>query len=89
MTAYILTGLRLKAPDDVKRVFQGQSIAMRESEEERVQELHRMILRLGRVRFGPMDETVRDQIEAIRDLKTLEDLLERLVVVSNWAELLA
>ena len=25
-----------------------------------------------------MDETVRDQIEAIRDLKTLEDLLERL-----------
>ena len=62
---------------------------MRESEEERVQELHRTILRLGRLRFGPMDETVRDQIEAIRDLKTLEDLLERLLVVSNWAELLA
>jgi hypothetical protein len=52
MTAYILTGLRLKAPDDAKRVFQGESIA-------------------------------------IRDLETLEELLERLVVVSSWAELLA
>ena len=66
-----------------------QAILEEGREEGRVEELHRMILRLGRVRFGDADEAVRHQIEAIRDLKTLEDLLERLVVVSNWAELLA
>jgi len=32
---------------------------------------------------------LRHQIEAIGDLGTLEDLSERLVLVSNWAELLA
>ena len=52
-------------------------------------ELHRMILRQGRLRFGEADETVRHQIEAIRDIVVLEDLSERLVFVSNWAELLA
>ena len=52
-------------------------------------ELHRMILRQGRLRFGEADETVRHQIEALRDIVVLEDLIERLVVVSNWAELLA
>jgi predicted transposase YdaD len=94
--AYILTGLRVKSPDDVKQLYQGASIAMRESltyqailEEGRVDELHRMILRLGRVRFGEVDETVRHQIEAIGDIETLEDLSERLVLVSSWAELLA
>jgi hypothetical protein len=98
--AYILTGLRLKAPDDVRQLFRGVSIAMRESvtyraileegrEEGRVEERHRMSLRLGRVRFGEADEAVRHQIEAIRDIVVLEDLSERPVVVSNWAELLA
>ena len=57
-------------------------------EEGRVEELHRMILRQGRVRFGEVDETVRHQIEAIGDIETLEDLSERLVLVSSWAELL-
>jgi predicted transposase YdaD len=98
--AYILTGLRLKAPDDVKQLFRGVSIAMRESvtyqaileegrEEGRIEELHRTILRLGRVRFGEADETIRQQIEAIRDLQALEELSVRLVTVSSWAELLA
>jgi hypothetical protein len=45
--------------------------------------------RLGRVRFGEADETVRDRIEAICDIETLEDVSERLVIVSSWADLLA
>ena len=102
--AYILTGLRLKAPSEVRQLFQGVSIAMRESvtyqailEEGReegektgsIRELHRMILRQCRVRFGEADETVRGQIEAIRDIETLEELTERLVIVSSWDELMA
>ena len=55
----------------------------------RIKELHRMILRLGRVRFGEPDEAIRNQIEAIRDIVVLEDLSERLVVVSSWDELMA
>jgi len=102
--AYVLTGLRLRAPDEVRQLFQGVSIAMRESvtyqaileegrqegrQEGRVEELHRMILRQGRVRFGEADESIRQQIEAIRDIVVLEDLTERLVIVSSWDELMA
>jgi hypothetical protein len=96
VAAYVLTGLRLKAPDEVRQLFQGVSIAMRESvthqailEEGHVEGLHRMILRLGRRRFGEADETVRQQIEAIRDIDRLEGLTERLVIVSSWQELMA
>ncbi len=98
--AYILTGLRLKSPDEVRQLFQGASIAMRESvtfqaileegrEEGRVEELHRTILRLGHRRFGEGDETIRNQIEAMRDIDRLEDLTERLLIVSSWDELMA
>ena len=96
MAAYILTGLRLKAPNEVRQLFQGVSIAMRESvtyqailEEGRVEELHRVILRQGRLRFGEANETVRNRLEAIRDIAVLEDLTDRLVVVSNWVQLMA
>ena len=58
-------------------------------EEGRIEELHRTILRQGRVRFGEADEMIRQQIEAIRDLQALEELSVRLVTVSSWAELLA
>ena len=58
-------------------------------EEGRVEELHRTILRLGRRRFGEVDEAVRQQIEAIRDIVVLEDLTERLLIVSSWDELMA
>ena len=100
VAAYVLTGLRLRAPDEVRQLFQGVSIAMRESvtyqaileegrEEGHVESLHRMILRLGRRRFGEADVAIRQQIEAIRDIDRLEDLSERLVIVSSWDELMA
>ena len=94
--AYVLTGLRLKSPDEVRQLFQGVSMAMRESvtyqailEEGHVEGLHRTILRLGRVRFGEADESIRQQIESIRDIVVLENLSERLLTVSSWDELLA
>ena len=96
VAAYVLTGLRLKSPDEVRQLFQGASIAMRESvtfqailEEGRVEELHRMILRQRRRRFGEADEATRQQIEAMRDIDRLEDLGEQLVIVSSWDELMA
>ena len=58
-------------------------------EEGRVEELYRVILRQGRLRFGEADEAVRQQIEAMRDIERLEDLTERLLIVSSWDELMA
>ncbi len=55
----------------------------------RIRELHRMILRLGRVQFGEADEATRQQIKAMRDIDRLEDLTERLLIVSSWDELIA
>lgn len=66
-----------------------QAILEEGREEGRMRELHRVILRLGRLRFGDADPTVRQEIEAIRDIETLEELTDRLVTVSSWGELLA
>ncbi len=94
--AYVLKGLRLKAPDEVRQLFQGVSIAMRESvmyqtilEAARVEELHRTILRLGRVRLGEADDSIRQQIESIREIVVLDDLSERLLTVSSRDEMMA
>ncbi len=46
-------------------------------------------LRLGRRRFGEADESIRQQIEAVRAILVLEDLSERLLIVSSWHELMA
>ncbi|TVS09358.1 MAG: DUF4351 domain-containing protein [Planctomycetaceae bacterium] len=54
----------------------------------RIKELHRVILRQGRVRFGEADEATRQQIETMRDIDRLEDLTERLLMVSSWDELM-
>jgi hypothetical protein len=48
-----------------------------------------MILRQGRIRFGEADEAIRQRIEAIRNIDRLEDLTERLVIVSTWDEVMA
>jgi predicted transposase YdaD len=94
-TAYILTGLRLKAPNDVRQLFQGVSIAMRESvtyqaileegreegrkegekkgwKEGRIQELHRVILRLGQRRFGEAGETIRVRLRRFATSRCLK-----------------
>ena len=58
-------------------------------EEGRVEELHRMLLRQGRKRFGEPDEETRRAIYDILDWERLEELGERLLEVSTWDEFLA
>jgi hypothetical protein len=56
---------------------------MRESEE-----YQKIILQLGQKRFGPPPEVVTDVLQSIEDLDQLEQLVEKLLVVSSWQELL-
>ena len=55
----------------------------------RADQAHRMLLRLGRVRFSEPGETVAAAIRAITDLDRLDRLSKRLLQVSSWQELLA
>ena len=54
----------------------------------RIQEARRMILRLGRVRFGVAGDALVSRLEAISDLEQLEQLVERILIISSWDELL-
>src|SRR5207245_7714078 len=62
--------------------------AVAEAEESRVQEAQKLLLRLGRKRFGPPDPRTINDIETLRDLKRLEQLNERVLEVSSWQQLL-
>jgi hypothetical protein len=96
--SYVLTGLRV--PRDVAlELFQGVR-AMRDSdtylaildegrEAGRIEELRKMIIRLGKKYFGSPDEIVIAAIAAVNDPERLENLLERLADVESWQELLA
>jgi predicted transposase YdaD len=55
----------------------------------RVEEAQRTLLRQGRIRFGAPDGATETALRAITDLERLEGLLDRLVTVSGWQELLA
>jgi predicted transposase YdaD len=55
----------------------------------RIEEAQSLILRQGQIRFGSPDAEVRAAIEAIQDVERLEQLSERLLIVSSWAELLS
>jgi predicted transposase YdaD len=55
----------------------------------RAEGAQKILLRLGRKRFGPPDKPTRAALEAITDLDRLEQLSERLLEVASWQELLA
>ena len=57
-------------------------------EEGKAGEARKIILHLGRKRFGEPDASVRSRLEAIWDLEKLEQLGERLLIVWSWDELL-
>jgi hypothetical protein len=46
------------------------------------------LLRLGRKKFGPPGERIEAAIAAIADLECLHELLDRILDVSSWDELL-
>ena len=56
--------------------------------EGRVEEARLAILRLGRQKYGEADEGVRSSIDAIDDIDQLNALLDRILNVSSWNELL-
>ena len=57
-------------------------------DEGRVEALQRTLLRLGRIRFGNASQATEQSIQAITDIVRLEQLTERLLLVSSWQELL-
>ena len=58
-------------------------------QEGRVEESHRVLLRLGTRKFGPPAPATEAALRAIRDLDHLERLAEAVLSVSSWQELLA
>ncbi len=54
-----------------------------------VEESRKMILRLGRIRFGEAGDAVVSGLDAISNLEKLEELVERLLIVLSWDELLS
>ena len=55
----------------------------------RIAEAREVIFRLGRIRFGRLDKATHTAIEGIDDLNRLEQLSERLLSATSWADLIA
>jgi hypothetical protein len=94
--AFLLTGLRVKR-DVARQVFRGVR-AMKDSDtylaildEGREAEAKSVILRHGRKRFGPPDESTTARLNGITDLDRLDRLIDRLVdaTATSWQELLS
>lgn len=55
----------------------------------RLREARAILLRQGTRRFGEADEQTKERLEAITSRETLEELLDRLLEVESWDELMA
>ena len=58
-------------------------------EEGRAMEARRIIQLLGAIRFGEPGDAVVSSLEAISNLEKLEELVDRVFIVSSWDELLS
>jgi hypothetical protein len=58
-------------------------------QEGRLEESHRLLLRLGQSRFGRPDAAADAALRAIRDLDRLERLADAVLTGTSWQELLA
>jgi predicted transposase YdaD len=56
--------------------------------EGRIDEARQAVLQLGRKKLGQPDDGVRMRIAAIADVDRLNSLLERILEVASWDELL-
>jgi len=99
--AFILTGMRV-AKETMATIFDGVKI-MHESTaydmildegrvegrvEGEIRNNHRILLRLGRQRFGAADAATEAVLTAIQDLNRLERMTDALLTVTSWEELL-
>jgi predicted transposase YdaD len=57
--------------------------------EGRIEEAREVLLRHGRKKLGPLGESIEAEITALADLDRLHDLIDRILDVSTWDELLA
>jgi predicted transposase YdaD len=92
-STFLLMGLRYP-PAVAAQLLQGVR-AMKESstyqailDEGRAEEARKVLLLLGNDKLGPPDTETRAALEAITDVNRLERLLQRLLQVSGWRELL-
>jgi len=70
-------------------IEEGRRKGLQEGREEgEAREARKFILRMGRIRFGEAGDAVVSRLDAISDLEKLEQLGERLLVVSSWDRLL-
>jgi predicted transposase YdaD len=91
---FVLLGLRY-SPQVVEQLFRGVT-SMEESStyqyivaKGELREAKKILLRQGQRRFGPPDQQTITAIDALDDLKHLEELTDRVHEVSSWQELLA
>jgi predicted transposase YdaD len=54
----------------------------------RLEEARQLLLRLGRKRLGQPDAEVEASVQAISELERLESLIERVIEVASWRDLL-
>jgi hypothetical protein len=68
---------------------EGKDIGLKEGMEKgHIEEVRKLILRLGQKNLGLATKDVKDQIEAINDLARLEVMCERTQDVKSWTDLL-
>jgi len=69
---------------------EGRAEGRQEGERQgRVTEARKILLRQGRIRFGDPNAATTAALEAMTDVEHLEQLSERLLLVTTWEELLA
>jgi len=90
---FVLLGLRYSG-EMIDQLFQGV-MAMEESStyqllltKGELRHARRQLLTLGCIRFGPPDDATTAAVDSINELHRLDQLLERLLAVSSWQELL-
>lgn len=91
--AFILMGLRY-SPDLAQHVLQGVRMFEESTTYQWLQKMgalkgaRKMLLRMGRVRFGKTGPRVKAALEEITDVERLEELGEQLLQAESWEELL-
>jgi hypothetical protein len=92
--AYILTGLRIHR-DQLGTIYDGVKVMHESSayelilEEGAIKVSHRHLLRQGQKRFGPPSEDTVRALKSVQDLDRLDRLVDAILNVSSWQELLA
>ncbi len=70
-------------------IEEGRQKGLEEAQEEgRTMEARRIVQLLGAIRFGEAGDAVVSRLEAISNLEKLEELVDRVFIVSSWDELL-